>query len=76
MAVVAGVAAFLPGALVVGLTNNRVETLDAEVTSGDGLTAQQLKCLERYQHRIRWGDRVVAILMLVAVLAMATAQYL
>lgn len=72
---VAGLFAFTAGAGLVGLTNNKVEAMATDVASGGGLTDDQSAVLGTYRHRIRRGERLVAVLLLVAVLAMATAQY-
>jgi uncharacterized membrane protein len=72
---VAGLVAVVVGAGLVGLTNNKVEALAEAVDHGAGLTDGQAAQLEAYRARILRGERLVAALLLVAVLAMATAQY-
>lgn len=72
---VAGILAFVAGAVLVGLTNNNVEALAERVEPGSELTDEQATLVVQYRSRILLGERTVAALLLVAVLAMATAQY-
>lgn len=72
---IAGILALVVGIVFVGLTNNRVESMDESISESDDLSPEQAEKLETYRNRIRLGERLVAILLLVAVLAMATAQY-
>lgn len=71
---VAGIVAVIVGAGLVGLTNERMEGMAEDVSPGDDLTDEQSASLEASRNRIRLGERVVAVLLLVAVLTMATAQ--
>lgn len=72
---VAGLLAFGVGAGLVGMTNNKIEAMAADVGREDGLSDEQSTALEGYRDRILLGERLVATLLFVAVLAMATAQY-
>lgn len=72
---IAGLLAIGVGIVLVGLTNNRVESMDESVDDDAHLSTEQSESLEAYRNRILLGERLVSILLLVAVLAMATAQY-
>lgn len=72
---VAGILAFVAGAGLVGLTNNKVEAMAHAVERANELTDEQAAALERYHSRILFGERLVSALLVAALLAMATAQY-
>ena len=79
---VVGLAALVVGIVMVGLTNNKAVTLYEEVNGGEGtersegMTNEQVEELHTLHGRLRRGERGVATLQVLAVLAMATAQYL
>lgn len=75
---VSGIVALVVGIVLVGFTNGRVETLyeDVQNEDGNGMTPEQTETLQSLRVRLRRGERWVAILLVVTVLAMATAQYL
>lgn len=72
---VAGILALVVGIVLVGLTNNRVESMDESIPESGDLSADEAETLESYRKRILVGERLIALLLLVAILAMATAQY-
>lgn len=76
---VGGVAALLAVAVAIpfiGFTNNRSVELYETVKDADQLTDEQAAEVSRLRSRLETGERAAAVLMVIAVLAMATAQYL
>lgn len=60
----------------VGLTNNRSVELYEEVQDAGDLTADQVAEVDRLRSRLRTGERVAGAFMVLALVAMASAQYL
>lgn len=73
---VAGLIALAIAVPLVGLTNNRSVALYEEVENADQLTEEQETEVERLRARLHNGERAAAVFMVIAVLAMAMAQYL
>lgn len=72
----AGLAAIGVGIPLVGFTNNRSVDFYDEVKARDELTPDQADTVEALHSRLRLGERVVAVLLTIAVVAMAIAQYI
>lgn len=70
----AGILSFLVAIPMVGMANNRAAALDDE--AGEELTDEQRAEVDRLYARQHKGERWIAVLLGIAVLAMATAQYL
>lgn len=76
---VGGVAGLLAVAIAIpfiGFTNNRSVELYDEVKHAEEMTDDQAAEVRRLRSRLHTGERAAAVFMLLAVLAMATAQYL
>lgn len=73
---VAGIVAVAITIPYVGLTNNKSVALYQEVGDAAELTAEQAETVDRLQARLHTGERWGAIFMVIAVLAMSTAQYM
>lgn len=72
---VAGLIAIAVAIPFVGLTNNRSVELYEETSGAEELTEEQIAEVGRLRSRLHRGERLAALFMLIAVLAMATAQY-
>lgn len=72
---VAGIASFAVAVPLIGLTNDRAVELFEEVQGQDELTDDQAETVERLRTRLKTGERWHGVLLAIAVLAMATAQY-
>lgn len=71
-----GLAAIAIAIPFVGLTNNRSVELYESVEDAGQLTEGQAAEVRRLQSRLHTGERAAAVFMVVAVLAMAVAQYI
>lgn len=72
----AGLASMGVAVPMIGLTNNRAGELYEEVRDDEGLSPEQAATVEQLRTRLKRGERLVAALLAVAVLSMATAQYM
>lgn len=72
---VAGLAAIAVAVPMVGLTNDRAAELHEEVQAADELTDDHVETMATLRARLRRGERLTALLLAIAVLAMAIAQY-
>lgn len=73
---VAALAAIAVAFPTVAMSNERSKELYAEFEESGELTAEQAETVETLYRRIRMGERWMSVLIGVAVLAMAVAQYL
>lgn len=71
----AGLASVAVAFPTVARTNDRATELYETVSEQEGLTAEQAATVEQLHGRLRTGERLVALLLLVAVTAMGVAQY-
>lgn len=71
----AGLLAMAVAVPLVGVTNNRSVDLYEEVRDAQALSSQQADTVDRLYRRLRLGERIAALLMVIAALAMAVAQY-
>lgn len=72
---VAGLVAVGIGIVMVGLPNNRATALYEEIADQSSVTDDQAATIDQLEATIATGERWGAFFMLIAVLAMATAQY-
>lgn len=72
----AGIASFAVAIPMIGLTNDRAVELFDEVRHQDELTDDQAETVTRLRARLKKGERWHGLFLAIAVLAMATAQYL
>lgn len=72
---VAGLAAVAVAFPMVAQTNERSKELYAELQDGRELTEDDAETIEALYDRLRRGERWMSVLLIIAVLAMAIAQY-